>query len=80
MADLTDDQLDDLERIARAGSPGPFQAAFSYRDPGNVLALLADVRRARYLLARAEVRLRNNKTSWSQADEIRAFLNGAEEG
>jgi len=26
------------------------------------------------------VRLRNNKTSWSQADEIRAFLNGAEEG
>jgi hypothetical protein len=47
MADLTDDQLDDLARVARAGSPGPFQAAFSYRDPGNVLALLAAVRRGR---------------------------------
>ena len=54
MADLTDDQLDDLERVARAGSPGPFEAAFSYREPGNVLALLAAVRRGRRIEAAAD--------------------------
>jgi hypothetical protein len=77
MADLTDDQLDDLARVARAGSPGPFQAAFSYRDPGNVLALLAAVRRGRRIEAAAAAIFDSPYPLDEQIDKLRAALDGA---
>jgi hypothetical protein len=47
--------LDQLEQIARAGSPGPFQAVFSYREPATVLALIALSRRSSTGLVRIPV-------------------------